>query len=256
MSFIGSGGQPPYEFRSLGGLPAGLSLGLRGELSGTPEAVGSFTVTVGFMDANGREMTGTYSLDVVAPTAIVFGARTRDFVATRQQLLARSIDLPGLRDRRDPAPFDVWIDGMAGWHAGSDAGSGGFGVTGIGADYLVNDRLLLGLALYGDWMRAGTANSETSGTGVLAGPYASIGLGDAMTLDLSLLLRPLLQRHLGRALRLTLCGQLRDQPLAGACAARGPVAGRCADHPAARRALGRRARRRRPTASPARSPFR
>jgi hypothetical protein len=58
-------------------------------------------------------------------------------------------------------------------------------VVGAGADYLVNDRFLAGVALYLDNMRDVTDIGGITGTGALIGPYVSLEILDNVTLDAS-----------------------------------------------------------------------
>lgn len=85
-------------------------------------------------------------------------------------------------------PFNVWIDARMTLHARSqDAGHWGeFALTSIGADYLIEENLMAGVALHGDWMRDASVDSEVRGSGFLVGPYVSIGLDEGLTLDASL----------------------------------------------------------------------
>ncbi|WP_269790017.1 DUF4347 domain-containing protein [Stenotrophomonas sp. Iso1] len=78
QTLTASGGSAPYRFAVTGGqLPAGLSLAPTGELSGEPEAAGSYTFTVEVTDANG--FTGTQSLTLkVELTAQVISALASD----------------------------------------------------------------------------------------------------------------------------------------------------------------------------------
>ncbi|PHV48495.1 hypothetical protein CSQ91_13395, partial [Janthinobacterium sp. BJB301] len=65
-----SGGVAPYAYTVSGGsLPAGLTLGSSGLLSGTPTAAGSFTLTVQAADAH--QFTGTQSYTLVVSSATV-----------------------------------------------------------------------------------------------------------------------------------------------------------------------------------------
>jgi len=70
QSLTATNGIAPYFFQITGGaLPAGLSLGARGQLSGTPNAVGTnFTFTVQAQDANGCLGSQTYTVSVTCPT--------------------------------------------------------------------------------------------------------------------------------------------------------------------------------------------
>jgi outer membrane autotransporter protein len=64
---------------------------------------------------------------------------------------------------------------------------GTFGLLNLGADYLVSDRLLLGLSLHVDRMSDPTDEDERlTGLGWLAGPYASMEIARDIFLDTSL----------------------------------------------------------------------
>jgi Putative Ig domain len=61
-----SGGTPPYAWSSLGQLPAGLSLTAGGVLSGTPQAMGEFTLNVGVTDQAGKSLARGIALKIAA----------------------------------------------------------------------------------------------------------------------------------------------------------------------------------------------
>jgi len=89
-------------------------------------------------------------------------------------------------------PFNAWIEGSVAVHLRNEEGldySGSVGLVSLGADYLVNDRLLAGLAVHIDTMDDGvsSANTNTKGRGILAGPYISAELGEGVFLDASVL---------------------------------------------------------------------
>ncbi len=65
-TLVASGGLPPYQW-SATGLPGGLVLnGATGQISGTPPAQGTFSVTVTVTDTSGQTATATLSLNVGA----------------------------------------------------------------------------------------------------------------------------------------------------------------------------------------------
>jgi alpha-tubulin suppressor-like RCC1 family protein len=64
-SLSAAGGRAPYRW-SVAGAPSGLAMAADGRISGTPTAVGSSTLTVIVLDADGRVGTSTFSLRVVA----------------------------------------------------------------------------------------------------------------------------------------------------------------------------------------------
>ncbi|MBO1042280.1 Ig domain-containing protein, partial [Brucella pituitosa] len=73
LAFEASGGTEPYTFVVINGvLPVGLTLGLNGELSGTPGQAGSFTFTVRATDANSYHGSHGYTLVIsAAPTIVI-----------------------------------------------------------------------------------------------------------------------------------------------------------------------------------------
>lgn len=86
--------------------------------------------------------------------------------------------------------FNAWISGALALHNRSANGNrwGSFAVVSLGADYLVADKVLIGLALHIDTMNDPTGlDTMIDGIGWLAGPYASVEIGDGVFLDASLL---------------------------------------------------------------------
>lgn len=86
------------------------------------------------------------------------------------------------------APFNIWVDGTFLVHR-SDAGDsqwGSFGMISAGADYLITDQALIGLSVHFDRMTDPGEDAELSGNGWLAGPYASLELGQGVFWDTSL----------------------------------------------------------------------
>src|ERR1035437_5304457 len=66
------GGAPPYTWSVTSGLPAGMSLGASGLLSGTPTATGTFTLVVTVTDSAAiTPVAATYTVTVTAPTVTV-----------------------------------------------------------------------------------------------------------------------------------------------------------------------------------------
>ncbi|MFK0274923.1 putative Ig domain-containing protein [Ensifer sp. NPDC090286] len=88
-------------------------------------------------------------------------------------------------------PFDIWMDGSFLFHKDKDDESdkwGNFALFSIGADYLVNERALVGLSFHYDYMSDPTdEDAELKGNGWLAGPYASFEIGQGVFLDANLL---------------------------------------------------------------------
>lgn len=82
-------------------------------------------------------------------------------------------------------PYDVWIDASYSFsNADRDgAASESFLLSSAGVDYLLGDRLLVGIAVHLDRMRVTTDEGKVAGTGYLAGPHLSLRLDDTLYLD-------------------------------------------------------------------------
>lgn len=89
------------------------------------------------------------------------------------------------------SPFNVWIDGAFLAHNDKDINGGkwgSFAMLNMGADYLLNDRALVGLSFHYDHMTDPTdEDAELKGNGWLAGPYASVEIGKGVFWNASLL---------------------------------------------------------------------
>lgn len=97
-------------------------------------------------------------------------------------------DAAGALATAGSSPFNAWIDGSLTLHLRSQDGldrSGTFGLVSMGADYLVNDKLLAGMALHFDTMRDEAGITSADGRGFLVGPYVSTELGEGVFLDAS-----------------------------------------------------------------------
>ncbi|MGQ3291183.1 MAG: autotransporter outer membrane beta-barrel domain-containing protein, partial [Shinella sp.] len=74
------------------------------------------------------------------------------------------------------SPFNIWIDGtfLAHNRDDNDGRWGSFAMINAGADYLLTDKVLVGLSFHYDRMTdPSDADAELTGNGWLAGPYAS-----------------------------------------------------------------------------------
>ncbi len=84
--------------------------------------------------------------------------------------------------------FDAWVEGHY-RHFEDDAGGadtfGHFGVVYVGGDYLVTNSILIGALVQFDWAEETSrlTGSNVSGTGWMAGPYASMRLTPNVFLD-------------------------------------------------------------------------
>lgn len=104
--------------------------------------------------------------------------------------------LEAARDRADgvgggySSPFNVWIDGAFLAHNDKDINGdrwGSFAMINLGADYLLNEKALVGLSFHYDRMTSPTdADAELKGNGWLAGPYASLEVGKGVFWNASL----------------------------------------------------------------------
>ena len=90
-----------------------------------------------------------------------------------------------LRGSEPTNRFDLWFSGtFALYDAGGPAGD--FSTASLGADYLVSSDLLAGVFVQADHLSQSTATdtASVSGTGWLAGPYATARLGQNLYLDI------------------------------------------------------------------------
>jgi len=88
------------------------------------------------------------------------------------------------------APFNIWVDGTLTLHnrEQNDGRWGSFAMLNFGADYLLSDTALVGLSFHLDSITDPTdEDSELTGNGWLAGPYASFEIGEGVFWDTSLL---------------------------------------------------------------------
>jgi hypothetical protein len=70
-SLAAAGGRPPYSWSvSAGSLPAGVSLGANGAITGTPTTTGTFTFTAQVRDLNNLSATKSFDGAVVTPVVI------------------------------------------------------------------------------------------------------------------------------------------------------------------------------------------
>jgi len=75
------------------------------------------------------------------------------------------------------SPFNIWAEGIYAGYGGIRSGQ--FGLFTLGSDYLINSNLLIGVFTQVDTMNQ-TSGAGLTGTGWMAGPYATIRLADQM----------------------------------------------------------------------------
>lgn len=79
--------------------------------------------------------------------------------------------------------FDFWVEGEY-TNTYSSTGDGHFAILHVGADYLVNSKVLLGLGLQADWMeQEGSGSSSIEGRGFLIVPYTTVKLSENLFID-------------------------------------------------------------------------
>lgn len=86
--------------------------------------------------------------------------------------------------------FNVWLDTAFLAHNREENGGkwGNFGMVSAGADYLVSEKILVGVSAHFDRMTDPTdEDAEITGSGWMAGPYASLEIGNGVFWDTSLL---------------------------------------------------------------------
>lgn len=75
------------------------------------------------------------------------------------------------------SPFDLWLEGIYAGYNGERSGQ--FGLFTAGTDYVINPNLLVGVFTQVDTMKQ-TSGTPISGTGWMAGPYATVRLTDQL----------------------------------------------------------------------------
>jgi hypothetical protein len=206
----------------------------------TPSVGYSGQAVVGYtlVSSLGTSNTGTvtYNLGIDANKVVSqIDSLLHGFLGARRGMIASSIDLPNLANRRNlsgetspfagsltpnsdgmlmsfatsivqanaaaaaangvvnvepSSPFNVWVNGTVKLHNNAQSGDrwGSFVMLSLGADYLVNDKALVGLSFHLDRMNNPTdQDAELTGNGWLAGPYASLEIAQGVFLDASLL---------------------------------------------------------------------
>nr|WP_314258564.1 fibronectin type III domain-containing protein [uncultured Devosia sp.] len=108
-----------------------------------------------------------------------FAGSTLELQAFQAMDRAMAVDTSGL---------NFWIDGTATLHVRNQDGDdswGSFALASVGADVMVDQNLMVGVALHSDWMEDLTDISAVEGRGVLVGPYLSAELTEGLFLDAS-----------------------------------------------------------------------
>ena len=221
------------EFAQVG--PVG-NLGWYLKFIPNPAYKGQVTVSFRLTSALGVSNLGVVYYNVAydpEEVAVNVDTLVHGFVQTRQNLIANSVAVPGLLERRrmaeartaftgrvtpgengitamfatslaqmeaarnladgvttKPSAFNAWVNGTVMLHERDQNGGnwGSFAMLSAGADYLLNERALIGLSLHYDRMTDPTDQDATlTGNGWLAGPYGSFEVADGIYWDTSLL---------------------------------------------------------------------
>lgn len=115
------------------------------------------------------------------------GAMVMNFATSLVQMEAARIGQAGIVEATD-IPFNAWIDGTFMLHSRSPSNDrwGSFAMLSAGVDYLLTDKILVGLAFHYDRMNDPTDGRTTlAGNGWLLGPYASLEIGSGVFWDSS-----------------------------------------------------------------------
>lgn len=94
---------------------------------------------------------------------------------------------PGMGDDVFDERFNAWVEVHVSAYNDTVLGTpdkGDFGVVYAGADWLINNGLMVGFLVQGDGTKETTADSTTQGFGWMAGPYVSAELAPGVVLDL------------------------------------------------------------------------
>ncbi len=181
--FAGDRSTAPW-MAGMGG-QGGETEGLPGINQYRPDFAGSNT---GSGQLGGLRFAGTGREDT---TRFAFATSLRDMTmaadaAEKQKLAASGLAYDGARGaagNRHPNPFDVWVEGK--YTSFRDSRSGGdldgqFGLMTLGADYVVNPSLLVGVVVQFDHMQqlSTRVSTEVSGHGWMVGPYATLRLSE------------------------------------------------------------------------------
>lgn len=121
----------------------------------------------------------------ISPGAMLMGYLPAMANGTPLQVSGSLAAIDTLVGNRQPSRFDAWVEASFTLFDAEITG-GQLSTVALGADYLVNDDLLLGAFVQFDSMRQSTdpGVAVISGQGWLAGPYATLRLTDNLYLDL------------------------------------------------------------------------
>jgi hypothetical protein len=129
-SLIGSGGQAPYTFSAASGLPAGLSLGTNGAISGKPSRAGAYTFAARITDASGA--VSTVQVRIVVRPRLAIASKALRAASSGRAYSAKVAYRGGVSPFRWSAtglPSGLKINAKTGAIAGTPHGAGTFRVT-------------------------------------------------------------------------------------------------------------------------------
>jgi len=129
-ALIGSGGQAPYTFSAASGLPAGLSLGTNGAISGKPSRAGAYTVAAKITDASGA--VSTVQVRIVVRPRLAIASKALPAASSGRAYGAKVAYRGGVSPFRWSAtglPSGLKINAKTGAIAGTPHSAGTFRVT-------------------------------------------------------------------------------------------------------------------------------
>lgn len=159
---------------------------VRGFVQSRQSMISSTIAVPGLLERRRMKMTTDPVAAYVSPSK---GGLALGFATSLAQMAAARENPDGVGGAAS-SPFNIWIDGAFLAHNRGENGGkwGSFGMVSLGADYLLSEKVLLGLSIHYDRMVDPTdEDAKLTGNGWLAGPYASFEIGKNVFWDTSLL---------------------------------------------------------------------
>lgn len=141
-----------------------------------------------FQDSTGSTDTPLgFTAQLPSPVAVSVSDKLLSYAGSARETLGFFENRSGNSQLPDIGNWDIWSEGNFSLFNDNTSQSGNFGVVHLGADYLVSANVLLGARVQIDWIDQAfaTTNGKVDGTGFMAGPYATIALGDNLFFDIS-----------------------------------------------------------------------
>lgn len=128
-----------------------------------------------------------FTAQLPSPVAVSMSQNLLSYAGSARETLGFFENRSGNSQLPDIGNWDIWSEGNFGLFKDNTSQSGNFGVVHVGVDYLVSANVLLGAKVQIDWMDQAFAptNGKVDGIGFMAGPYATIALGENLFFDIS-----------------------------------------------------------------------